>query len=176
MAMVSYDEIRLDSCYHEAAHAVFDYRAGFAIRYVSVETPGRSDLRDVCMSQTTTAPWQAVQVASGLLAGEMAVYRLHGEQKPAVEPSAWAEFCLACVEQHWPGGDDNDDVRASRLLSGAVEYGALPSVEVGYEEARRFAVLHLSQWWGAVVAVAEALRDRGRLEGGACTALIAATI
>ncbi len=172
--MASYDEMRLDSCYHEAAHAVFDYRAGFAIRYVSVETPGRYDLRDVCMSETTMAPTQAVQVASGLLAGELAVYRLRGEQKPAVEPSAWAEVCLACVEEAWDGGDDNDDVRAFRLLSAAVDHDVLPSVEVGYEEARSFAALHLSQWWSVVIVVAEALREQGRLEGDACTALMAA--
>jgi hypothetical protein len=167
-------EIRLDSCYHEATHAVLGYRAGFAIRYVSVETPDRPELRDITMSGITMAPWLAVQVATGLFAAEIAVYRRRGMERPAQAFKAWEQDCRDReLDDDYP----DDDVQALNVLQRAFEAGMLPSVEAGYRGALVLAPLDLDHHWLAIVAVAHALEERGYLTGDDCVALItAATI
>ena len=76
------EQARIDTCYHEAAHAVFDYQAGLTIRYVYVT----EKLNAMCVSAkpVNPYPWQALDEAVGLFAGEIAAYRRSGEQRPSM--------------------------------------------------------------------------------------------
>lgn len=116
-------EMWADTCYHEAAHAVFAYHAGLTIRrvYVTEELDGEC----VSAHPVEPLPWQGIPLAAGCLAGEYAVCHRHGKDikhKPfdeQVEYAMWAE--KEAEEFDDKEALDCDDVRALRVLQRVAE-------------------------------------------------------
>jgi hypothetical protein len=110
-------DLRSDTCYHEAAHVVFDYHAGRTIRYVQVP----EDLKQSrCMSAipVNPFPWEGIELAASGIAGEYAVYRRRG-QKIVHKP--FDEFCesVRIAEEKAEAANEeanDDEVMALRVL------------------------------------------------------------
>ena len=83
-----YSEQVVEDCYHEAAHAVFFHDAGVEIKELWVGGQGTIDT----LWPASPPPEQALVLASGCLAGPLAVHRLRGE---VLRPMAWDDFVAA---------------------------------------------------------------------------------
>ena len=167
---VDREEMRIDTCYHEAAHAVFDYLAESTIRYVYVT----EQLNAMCVSATPVNPypWQAMDQAVGLFAGEIAVHRRSGQQKP---PEPFDEFVSdedLYEEMFELEGTECDELQALKMLRIAASSGIYGDLEACYTMAVARATRDVEVWWPEIVAVAERLRDAGRLDGEECVRLI----
>lgn len=169
----------LDTCYHEAAHAVLDTELGFEVRWVRV----RGDIHDgdICMTAVPVHPfqWQAFDLAVSALAGEFAVYRYHGWERPRPNFADFIEeieFDIDTGSEH----GDSDDARALALLKIRVGNGIIsppnPSetlrewLEIAWDEAE----LRVAELWPEIVAVAERLARSGYLDGEEVRKTIAA--
>jgi len=174
------EEMRLETCYHEAAHAVLNHLNGFIVRRVYVT----EKLNAMCVIAEPTVPYpeQASALACGLLAGEYAVDRRRGEP-----PSTLAfEKFVAEAEDMWeppewgdPEGED-DTTRCLEMLRIAETSEIYGTLEDCYRLACKNAWFNVETWWEEIVAVAEQLIEakylggtevvmRMRRSGSACT-------
>jgi hypothetical protein len=164
------EQARIDTCYHEAAHVVFDYHAGLIIRHVYVT----EKLNAMCVSSTPVNPypWQAMDQAVGLFAGEIAVHRRSGQQKPPVpfDKFVFDEDVYEDLAEH--EGAECDELQALKMLRIAASSGIYGDLKDCYAMALASAVRNVELWWPEIVAVAERLRENGRLDGGECVRLI----
>lgn len=131
------EEMRIGTCYHEAAHAVFDYLAELTIRYVYVT----KKLNAMCVSATPVNPypWQAMDLAVGAFAGEIAVHRRSGQQKP---PEPFDEFVSDedLYEQMFElEGTECDELQALKML----RIAALPISTATFRCATRWPLREL---------------------------------
>jgi hypothetical protein len=163
---VDLEEMRVDTCYHEAVHVVFDHHAGLTIRQVYVT----EKLDAMCISAVPVNPypWQAMDQAVGCFAGEIASFRRRRRQRPSVpfddfvsEEDVYEE--LAELE-----GTECDELQALRMLRIAASTGFYGDLEDCYAMALARAARDVEVWWPEIVAVAERLRYAGRLDGGEC--------
>ncbi len=121
-------------------------------------------------------PWQALSRATGLLAGEYAVYRRRGKQvrpKPFEEFVAEAEDILELRAEGEPEGE-SDEGYAFEMLQVAAGSGLCEGLEDCYRLACKTAILNLGLWWSEIAAVAEQLREIGELSGEEVVAIIEA--
>jgi hypothetical protein len=164
------EQARIDTCYHEAAHAVFDYNAGLIIRQVYVT----EKLSAMCISAIPVPPypWQAMDQAVGLFAGEIAVRRRHGRQWQSVPFDTFVSDEDVYEDLAELEGAECDELQALKLLRIAASSGICGDLEACYTEALARAKGDVEVWWPEIVAVAERLRDAGRLDGGECVRLI----
>lgn len=117
-------EIRLDTCYHEASHAVADVHTGLRLRYVQ----GWPD--PICVSGVSRLDetMKGIEIASGLLAAEWAVYRRRGQDLPIKPFEKFAseteetKETMHHYEDEEMAGCEPDDVRALRLLGLAASW------------------------------------------------------
>jgi hypothetical protein len=83
--MFDYAEMARDTCYHEAAHAVFvHHHSGLQLRYVEVNLEPEDSRQDITFysgTHTYPAVWQAMDYAVLGLVGEYAVYRARPDDK-----------------------------------------------------------------------------------------------
>jgi hypothetical protein len=164
------EQARIDTCYHEAAHAVFDYHVGLIIRHVYVT----EKLNAMCVSAipVNPYPWQAMDQAVGLFAGEIAVRRRHGRQWPSV-PFDEFVFEEDLYEKRFElEGTECDELQALKMLRIAASSELYGDLEASYEMALERATQDVEVWWSEIVAVAERLRETGRLDGEECFRLI----
>lgn len=164
------EQARIDTCYHEAAHAVFDYHAGLIIRHVYVT----EKLNAECVSARPVNhnPWQAMDEAIGLFAGEIAVYRRCGRQKPHVPFDKFVSDEDAYQEMFELDGTECDELQALKMLRIAASSDLYGDLEDCYAMALASVVQDVELWWSEIVAVAERLRETGRLDGEECVRLI----
>ncbi len=163
-------EVRRHTCFHEAAHAVLHHHAGLTLRwvYVSEESEG------MCVSAVPVRPypWQAMELAAGAFAGEVAVDRARGERRP---PLSFDEFLsdeevmeeLAELE-----GMDCDELLALKMLRVAASSGLFGDLATCYAAARRSAENNVDLLWANITVVAERLEETGYLNGPECADLI----
>jgi hypothetical protein len=164
------EQARIDTCYHEAAHVVFDYLAGLTIRYVYVT----EKLNAGCVSATpdNPYPWQAMDQAVGLFAGEIAVHRRSGQQKPSVPFDEFVSDEDVYEDLAELEGAECDELQALKMLRIAASSGFYSDLKDCYTEALARATWDVEVWWPGIVAVAERLREKGRLDGEECVELI----
>lgn len=118
-------DLVMDTAYHEAAHAVFDYRDGLPVRYVSVDTDGSGARQDICVSARPVEPlaYQCVEFAGGLLAAEWSAYKRRGRDLPVRPFEEFAEEVYDMEEDDWEYQEATglypDEVSAMRLLERA---------------------------------------------------------
>lgn len=169
---LDFEEMRIETCYHEATHAVFDHHAGFTIRRVYVT----EKLNAECVSAVPVEPYpyQALALATGLIAAEYAVYhRLGREVRPAPfgKFATEAEFVLE-LRQYGDSEGEGDEGYALEMLRIAAESRWYGGIEDCYWLACDTAKLNLGLWWPEIVAVAERLRETRHLDGEECVGLI----
>jgi hypothetical protein len=164
------EQARIDTCYHEAAHAVFDYDAGLTIRFVYVT----EKLNAMCVSAepVNPYPWQAMDLAVGLFAGEIAVYRRSGGHKSHVPFDEFVSEEEIYVDLAEVEGTECDELQALKMLRIAASSDLYGDLEACYTMALARARQEVELWWPEIVAVAERLRETGRLDGGECVELI----
>jgi len=164
------EQARIDTCYHEAAHVVFDYLAGLTIRYVYVT----EKLNAMCVSATpdNPNPREAMDQALGLFAGEIAVHRRSGQQKPPVPFDKFVSEEVVYEELAELEGTECDELQALKMLRIAASSDLYGDLEACYTEALARATRDVEVWWPQIVAVAERLREKGRLDGEECVELI----
>jgi hypothetical protein len=162
--------MRIDTCYHEAAHAVFDYQAGLTIRYVYVT----EKLNAMCVSAkpVNPYPWQALDEAVGLFAGEIAAYRRSGEQRPSMPFDEFVSGEEVYEDLAELEGTECDELQALKMLRIAASLEIYGDLEDCYAMALAKATQDVGLWWPEIVAVAERLRETGRLDGEECVELI----
>lgn len=172
-------EIREDTCYHEATHAVFNYYANLTIRYVRVT----AELDAICVSAQPVEPYprQAMDYAVGLFAAEYAVYHMRGEVIPSKTFEEFVADAEAAIEEAESMGYDPDvpqadDVSALRLLRRAASWRDNPwgDLEACYEAACSTAAQDLELQWPEIQALAERLSETGYLDGDECVRIIEA--
>lgn len=163
--MLDTETIRTGTCYHEAAHAVFDHHNGFITRRVYVT----ERLEAMCVTAVPVEPypWQAFALACGLLAGEYAVHRRRG-WSPRTLP--FEEFVAEAEElrdlREWGDPEGEGDIgRCLEMLRIAETLGIYGSLEDCYRMACESAVRNVEVWWEEIVAVAERLKETGYLDG-----------
>jgi hypothetical protein len=110
--MFDYAEMARDTCYHEAAHAVFvHHHPDLQLRYVEVNLEpedGRQDIAYYSGTRTLPDVRQAMDYAVLSLVGEYAVYRSRPEDERTGYKSL-AEFTEdAYPEEMLPGLDEHD--------------------------------------------------------------------
>jgi hypothetical protein len=164
------EEMRVDTCYHEAAHAVFDYHARLTIRHVYVTEEG--DAMCVSAVPVNPYPWQAMDHAVGLFAGEIAVYRRRGCQRPFVPFDEFVSDEDAYEELAELEGTEGDDLQALKMLRIAASSEIYGDLEACYTMALARATLNVEVWWPEIVTVAERLRETRYLDGEECARLI----
>jgi hypothetical protein len=169
---LDHEEMRIDTCYHEATHAVFYYHASFTIRRVYVTE--RLNAECVCAVPVEPYPYQALALASGLIAAEYAVYRRLGRE---VRPAPFEKFTNEAevvleMRQYGEPEGEGDEGYALEMLRIMAESGWYGEIEDCYRLACDTAILNLGLWWPEIVAVAERLREEGRLDGEECVGLI----
>lgn len=164
-------ETKIDTAYHEAAHAVFDYNNRLKIRHVYA-----TDKRWECVSAWPVEPrwWEALELASGVFAGEMAVYRRRGRTDLAGWLNSFEEFEEDVLCSEWED-EVRDSVRAMELLRIAADAPDPGDLENCYGRSLEIARLRLGAWWPWIVAVAERLLEVGELEGAEVEEIIEAT-
>jgi len=170
--MFDKEQAKSDTLYHEATHAVFDHHAGFTIRRVYVT----EKLNAECVSAVPVEPYpyQALALATGLIAAEYAVYRRLGSE---VRPAPFGKFATEAevmleMRQYGEPEGEGDEGYALEMLRIAAKSGWYGGVEDCYRLACDTAILNLGLWWPEIVAVAERLRGKGRLDGEGCVGLI----
>jgi len=159
------EEMRLETCYHEAAHAVLNHLNGFIVRRVYVT----EKLNAMCVTAEPRIPypWQAFALACSLLAGEYAVDR-QCEQPPR---TLTFEKFVAEAEVTWESyecGDperEDDFVRCLEMLCIAAPSGIYGTLEECYRLACEAAEHEVEVWWEEIVAVAEQLMEAKYLDG-----------
>jgi hypothetical protein len=167
---VDFEEMRVDTCYHEAAHVVFDYHAGLIIRHVYVTE--KLDAMCVSARPVNPYPWQAMDQAVGLFAGEIAAHRRCGRQRPSVPFDQFVSQEDVYEELAELEGTECDDFQALKMLRIAASSEIYGDLEACYTMALARATRDVEVWWPEIVAVAERLRDAGRLDGGECVELM----
>jgi hypothetical protein len=170
-----FEATRVDTCFPEAAHAVFDYFANFEIRWVYVT----DELEAMCVSALPVEPlmWQAMNIATGLFAGEEAVDRRHGERRPY---SSFDEFAseVWLLQEEDPDGSlgllNCDATQAMKMLERVASWPDNPwgNIEKCYRFARKTAALDVDCMWPQICCVAERLVEVGYLDGEECVQLI----
>jgi hypothetical protein len=165
-----FEEMRVDTCYHEAAHVVFYYHAGLIIRQVYVT----EELDAMCISAlpVNPYPWQAMDHAVGLFAGEIASFRRRGRQWLSVPFDEFVSEVDVYEELAELEGTECDDFQALKRLRIAASSEIYGDLEACYTMALARATRDVEVWWPEIVAVAERLRDAGRLDGEECVRLI----
>ena len=160
-----WEEMQLETCYHEAAHAVFDHHNGFIVRRVYVT----EKLNAMCVTAEPTDPdpEQAFALACSLLAGEYSVDRSRGSP---LRTLTFEEF-VAEAEEMWelrewgdPEGEE-DTIRCLEMLRIAETSGIYGTLEKCYRLACKTAELYIEWWWEEIVAVAEQLMETKYLDG-----------
>jgi hypothetical protein len=151
------EEMRVDTCYHEAAHAVFDYHARLPIRQVFVT----EELDAMCVSgvPVNPHPWQAMEQSVGLFAGEIAVHRRRGWQKLPRTFDVFVSDEDAYEELAELEGTEGDDLQALKMRRSAASSEFYGDLEACYKMALERATLDVEVWWPEIVAVAERLRE-----------------
>jgi hypothetical protein len=164
------EEMRVDTCYHEAAHVVFDYHARLTIRYVYVT----EKLNAMCVSAVPVNPypWDAMDQAVGLFAGEIAVRRRHGRQWQSEPFDEFVSDEDLYEEMFEFEGTECDELQALKMLRIAASSDLYGDLQECYEMALARATRDVEFWWPEIVAVAERLRETGRLDGEECVGLI----
>ncbi len=159
------EEALLERSYHEAAHAVFHYYAGFPIRYVSLETPDRPELDDGCAGTTPSNPSRRdlVLEAAICLAGPHAESYLSSDQLE--HPSF--EFFVECAEAG--EADCMKALRAIRLAAGP--WDEAPQRKL-YADLCRSVAAFVEEHFHEIQAVAHELAQTHYLTGQECIELI----
>jgi hypothetical protein len=179
-------QVHLDTCYHEAAHAVLDASVwGVQVKHVRAD-----EHLTVCWTRGPAHPWQsqAFALAANLLAAEMSAYKRRGKN---MDRPSFEEF-VEDVESYdpWDYPDDEpppDDVQALRLLGICASGGDLvdgegwvshddysdSSLRMWFEEAWSAAEQEVEEHWPEIIAVAEQLAESGYLTGEECVRIAA---
>ncbi len=162
------EEDLLERSYHEAAHAVFHYYAGFPIRYLSLETPGRPELDDGCAGGTPSNPTPrdlqleaAICLAGPLTEGYVSTGQL---QHPSFE------FFVQCAEAG--EADCMKALRAIRLAAGP--WDEAPQRKL-YADLCRAVARFTEERWSEISSVAYELAQSRYLTGDECIELIEST-
>jgi hypothetical protein len=160
------EEMRVDTCYHEAAHAVFAYHARLPIRQVYVT----EELDAMCVSGVPVypTPWQAMDQAVGAFTGVIADYRRRGWQWSPIPFDEFVSEEASYEELSELEGTECDELQALKMLRIAASAGYYGDLEACYTMAVASAARDVELWWPEIVAVAERLRETGRLDGEAC--------
>ena len=153
------------ACYHEAAHAVLNYHGrhvGLALRYVSVKSAARPDLRNVCTTDRLwVSPTQSLVLLLSSLAGRYAGARARGRGfemgggfKEFVEHAESDEGCTDCkvalenIRLSAKGASDLEDLEERLYLKALEEAATL-----------------VEEFWPEIEVVAEKLSEDGYLTG-----------
>jgi hypothetical protein len=164
------EEMRVSTCYHEAAHAVFNYHARLPIRQVYVT----EELDAMCVSGVpeNPHPCQAMEHSVGLFAGVIAEYRRLGRPKAPITFEEFVSDEDAYEESAELDGNECDELQALKMLRIAASSDIYGDLEECYTMAVAWATRDVELWWPEIVAVAERLRETGRLDGEECVRLI----
>ncbi len=170
--MVSTADDLQAACYHEAAHAVFCYHAGYRVGYVSVSTEEHPDRPDRCQHNFPVKPKSSDVLASLLisLAGPYAEFRAtRGKSMPHRSYAAFQECAKEDTKDFEEGREeipsDCMNARAVIRLSviGAEDPGDV--AEKLYTESCRQVAAHVEEFWPEIEAVAAKLSEDGYLTG-----------
>jgi hypothetical protein len=127
------EEMRIDTCYREAAHAVFDYHARLTIREVYVT----EELNAMCVSAVPVNPypWQAMDRAAGLFAGLIADYRRRGWQWSPIPFDEFVSEEDSYEELSELYATECDELQALKMLRIAASAGYYGDLEPCYTMA-----------------------------------------
>ena len=149
------------TCFHEAAHAVFALKVcGFEVRHVSAKESVTAIRRRVLGGWSEH--WR---LATFTLAGSFAEdLEFEGE----IRPEPFEEVLYAYEIESWESEENHSDI--SDLVEHLEDMGG--NLEENYDLVVEDTERELRHLWPEIRAVAEALVQRGHLEGKELAALI----
>jgi len=102
----------------------------------------------MCISATPVNPypWQAMDLAVGLFAGEIAVYRRSGQQKPPAPFDKFVSEEVVYEEMAELEGTECDELQALKMLRIAASSGFYGDLEACYTEALARATWDVELW------------------------------
>ncbi|MGH3145315.1 MAG: hypothetical protein ACRDTR_05885 [Rubrobacter sp.] len=152
-------------CHHEAAHAVFSYRANQPIAYVTVESvaPGEGPESVARVRYSMGDPVSIGITVAGILSGKYAQERAAtGERKRHVPYEEFDQGFMDAIRTYTPpAGIGEDELQASIALFSLGRDNA----QKVYDSACAVAAELVERWWDEIDAVANRLLEVGRIDG-----------
>lgn len=164
---LDFGRTRRQICYHEAGHAVFQYRAGLKINYVCVPM-GEGDVAAEWPCKPT--PEQAMKLAASCVAAWFAEAKYLGVERQHMSFDDF--YADADGERQFnemlgtPPGRASDAAETLNMLEVAADHSQAVLPEL-YKEMCNEIDAGISEWWPEIKAVAEAVfeADNGYLDG-----------